>query len=218
MATTAMSPSPDAPIEALPFLTPKRLRVFSIVGGVVLAIGLITWFLITAGRRKEAYAARALEEARAVAESGNIGEAVQQFSKVATTYKGTAAAYQATLGMAQARLVAGQDQLAVTTLTDFLKASPPAAFASPGNGLLGTAYENLGRFPDAITAYRKAADLADVDYLKAQALLDAARASRLAGKKDEAIALYREILSKYAQTPSKTEAQVRLAELTGGAM
>ena len=82
------------------------------------------------------------------------------------------------------------------SLQDFIKTNPPANYASPANGLLGTAYENTGKFLEAAAAYRKAADLATLDYLKASALLDQGRALRLGGKKDEAIAVYQEVLTK----------------------
>ena len=55
-----------------------------------------------------------------------------------------------------------------------------------------------------------------MDYLKASALLDAGRAARLGGKRDDAIEIYQEILAKYGKTAAETEAQIRLSELTLG--
>ena len=120
------------------------------------------------------------------------------------------------LGIAQARLVSGQNELAIASLTTFLKENPPATYAAPANGLLGTAYENTARWDEAVAAYQKSAEAYDVDYLKASALLDAGRAARLGGKRDEAVTIYREILAKYGKTAAQTEAQIRVAELTGG--
>ena len=212
--TTPTTSSGNA--SEIPFFTPQRIRQFGIAGAVVLVIALVAWFAITAGKRKEAFAARELEVGRSQAEQGNLAGAVQQFDKVAKTYAGTAAAFDATLGIAQARLVNGQNELAIGSLQDFLKTTPPANYASPANSLLGTAYENTGKFAEAAAAYRKAADLSTLDYLKSTALLDQGRALRQAGKKDEAVAVYREIISKYGDTAGKTEAQIRLAELTAG--
>ncbi len=218
MATNADPSTPpdatgtDAAAEA-PFLTPQRLRLFGIIGGALIIVGLAAWFMITAGKRKESFAARALEAARSTAEQGNIGEAVQQFQQVATTYSGTSAAYDAVLGIAQARMIAGQTELAISTLEDFLGKNPPKTYASPGHGLLGTALENTGKFADAATAYRKASDEADIPFLKATLLLDAARASGLAGQADQARAAYQEVLDKYGETAARSEAEVRLAEL-----
>lgn len=187
------------------------------IGAVaILIVALGVWFAITAGKRKEAFAAQALENARIIAEQGNLPEAVAEFQKVATTYSGTSAAYSASIGVAQARLISGQTELAIASLLDFLKQNPPALYAAPANGLLGTGYENTGKFAEAAAAYRKAAELGTSDYLKASSLLDAGRAFRLAKNRDEALKCYREILAKYAETAAKTEAEVRLSELTLG--
>ncbi len=46
--------------------------------------------------------------------------------------------------------------------------------------------------------------------------MDAGRAFREGGKPEDAAKAYRTVLQKYPKTPSVTEAQVRLAELTDG--
>lgn len=213
---TSAASSPVTADEAAPFLTPQRIRLFSYVGVAVLVVVAAAWFISTASKRKQVYAARALDEARNAAEQGNMAVAVQGFTKVTTSYGGTPAAYEAALGIAQARLVSGQNELAIASLTSFLKENPPATYAAPANGLLGTAYENTSHWVEAGAAYQKAAEEYDVDYLKASALLDAGRAARLGGKRDEAIAIYRQILDKFGKTAAQTEAQIRMAELTGG--
>lgn len=213
-STVPATASPDA--DEQPFLTPQRIRLLGIGGAVLLVVALAVWFTITAGRRKESYAAAALEQARDAAAQGNFGVAVQGYTRVTTAYSGTAAAYEATLGIAQTRLVADQNELAISTLTDFLRTNPPPLYAAPANNLLGTAYENTGKFAEAEAAYRKASTLAGVDYLKASSLLDAGRAAQLAKKIEEAKSIYNEIITKYAKTGAVTEAQVRLAELTAG--
>jgi hypothetical protein len=64
----------------------------------------------------------------------------------------------------------------------------------------------------------QASATADVDYLRARYLLDAGRAYTEAGKQAEAASAYRTIVTKYPKSAVMTEAQVRLAELTGGKM
>src|SRR5690606_6118030 len=88
--------SPDARIDAdtPSFLTPQRIRILGIALGAVAVVALVIWFLVTASHRKEAFAAQALESARATAETGDIGQAVQQFEQVATAYAGTDAGYE----------------------------------------------------------------------------------------------------------------------------
>ena len=222
MATTSTTatPQPLATTDASadePFLTPQRIRLLGFAGAAILVAALVVWFVITSGRRKEAFATTALEQARDAAAQNNFGVAVQGFNKVVASFSGTPAAYEATLGIAQTHLVAGQNELAVTSLGDFLKTNPPPEYAATANQLLGTAYENLTKFAEAQAAYRKSADQAPMDYLKAAALLDAGRAARLGKKLDDAKAIYNEIITKYPQTASLTEAQVRLAEINTGA-
>jgi TolA-binding protein len=217
--TTTVTPKPIATADASSeetLLTPQRIRVLGIAGAALLLIALVVWFVVTSGRRKEAFATTALEQARDAAAQSNFGVAVQGFNRVVSQFSGTPAAYEATLGIAQTHLVAGQNELAVTSLGDFLKTNPPPEYAATANQLLGTAYENLGKFAEALAAYRKSADLATMDYVKAAALLDAGRAARLGKKPDEAKAIYREIIAKYPKTGSVTEAQVRLTELGPG--
>ncbi len=215
-ALPASAPTADA-TEGEPFLTPQRIRVLGIAGAVVLVAALVIWFTITAGRRKQAYAAAALEQCRDAAAQANFGVAVQCYTRVASTYNGTQSGYEATLGIAQTHLIAGQNELAITGLVDFLKTNPPPEAGAPANSLLGTAYENVNKFPEAVAAYRKASDLATVDYLKASSLLDAARAALLANKVDDAKRFYNEIITKYAKSGATTEAQVRLAEINAKA-
>jgi tetratricopeptide (TPR) repeat protein len=217
---TSDSPTNEPPATAAtidltepPFLTPQRIKLFGYVGAAIAVVALVTWFMITSANRKEAFAAQALEQARSVAETGNIGDAVQQFQQIATTYSGTSASYDAVLGMAQARLIAGQAELAVSTLEDFIASGPPAAYASPGNGLLGTAYENTQRYAEAKDAYLKASDQASIDFLRATLLLDAGRAAFAAGERDEAIAIYTRVTTDFSETAANSEAVVRLGEL-----
>jgi tetratricopeptide (TPR) repeat protein len=187
-------------------------------GGAVVLVGLIVWFVMMSGKRKEEFASRALDDARAAAESGNLPLAASEFQKVITTYSGSAAAQEAVINLNQVRLINGQQELAAVNLQDFIKSNPAPQFKGPAYGLLGRAYENSKRPGEAAAAYENASKVAEFDYLKADLLLDAARAWTNAGEKDKAIAAYRTVIKDFSQTASKVEAQVRLAELTGGAM
>jgi TolA-binding protein len=215
VSSPAVAGIPEA--EEQSWFTPARIRLLAIAGGIVVLAALVIWFVIAAGKRKQSYAAAALEQARAAASQNDLAGAVQQYTAVVNNYGGTDAAFEAELGIAQARLVIGQNQLAITGLTSFLKTNPPLNYAAPANGLLGAAYENVDSFALAEAAYRQESTEAGVDYLKANALLDAGRAARLAGQPDSAVAIYQTIIDKYSRTPSVTEAQVRLAELTAKA-
>ena len=207
------APADEAPLR--PRISPKTLYV---AGGAAVLLALVAWGVTVSGRRKAEYSARALDEARAVAESGNLPLASSSLQKVIQSYPGTPAAEEAVITLNQVRVVNGQNELAAVNLREYLNGKHDPQYVAAANGLLGTALENSGRPVEAAAAYRAAAAASPVDYLKADYLLDAARGYRSAGKAAEAEAAYREVIQKYPKTASVTEAQVRLAELTDGKM
>ncbi len=200
-----------------PWYRDRNRQLVAIAGAVVLA-ALIAWFTVTSGRRKQEFAARSLNQARAAAEAGNLPLASSELQKLITTYRGTEAAREAVITLNQVRMVNGQSELAAVGLRDFLATKPAATYAAPASGLLGAALENAQKFADAGDAFTSASRTADLDYLRAKYLVDAGRAYREGGKSQKAIAAYREVIQKYPKTSSFTEAQVRLAELTDGKM
>ena len=220
MATT-VQPTTRERTTSVPATTPwyrDRNRQLIAVAVAVAAVGLIIWFLISSSRRKEEFAARSLNQARSAAEAGNLPLASSELQKLIQTYKGTDAATEAVITLNQVRMVNGQSELAAVGLKDFLATKPAPEYAAPASGLLGAALENARKYGEAGDAFTAASKASELSYLKAQYLLDAGRAYREAGKSQEAIAAYREIIRTYAKTSSFTEAQVRLAELTDGKM
>jgi outer membrane protein assembly factor BamD (BamD/ComL family) len=185
---------------------------------LVALAAIVGWFVVASGKRKEQFAARSLNQARAAAEAGNLPLASSELQRLITTYKGTDAAHEAVITLNQIRMVNGQSELAAVGLREYLAAKPPEKYLAPANGLLGAALENAKRWGDAAAAYTQASNAAGIPYLKAAYLIDAGRAYRLAGRNEDAARAYRTILEKYADSPSFTEAQVRLAELTAGKM
>jgi TolA-binding protein len=115
-------------------------------------------------------------------------------------------------------MVNGQNELAVVGLQEYLETNPKKVYKVPAQGLLGEALENAGRPEEAGQAYLGAANDAELNYLKAQYLLSAGRAFTNAGNVDEAFKALSSVLEKYPNTNAKTEATVRLSELTQGRM
>ena len=219
MATTVEAKSREQaspPTPATPPWYRARQRQLVALAVVLAATAIVGWFVVDSGRRKEDFAARSLNQARAAAEAGNLPLASSQLQKLITTYKGTDAASEAVVTLNQVRMVNGQSELAAVGLKDYLATRPPAKYGAPASGLLGAALENSKHWSEAGNAYNQASNLADVPYLKANYLIDAGRAFRLGGKREDAKRAYRTILEKYPNSPSFTEAQVRLAELTNG--
>lgn len=182
--------------------------------GLLVAVVAAGWFWSAAAKRKEAFAARALQQARSVAERGNLPQAAADLQKVTENYAGTRSAVEALLVLNQVRMVNGQTELAVVGLREFLAKNPPVQFQVPALGLLGVALENTRKPGEAAEAYRKAAEAAEVDYLKAEYLLQEGRAQIAAGKPELAVAAFQKVVKDFPETISITEARVRLAELT----
>lgn len=196
-----------------------RRETWMLVGlGAVALVLAGVWFASASGKRREQFAQRQLETARAAGEAGNLPLAASEFQRVATNFRGTQAAQEALVALNQARIINGQHELAAQGLREFLASQPDPRFVVPASALLGTALENANRPGEAADAYRAAAAAADADYLKAEYLTEAGRAYLDAGRVKDAEGVYREIVQKYDKTASATEAQVRLAELTKGAM
>lgn len=217
---TSVAPTSHEAAGSVPPAPWYRDRNRLLVAGAIAAavVAAVAWFVVTSGKRKEEFASRSLSQARATAEAGNLPLASSELQKLIQTYKGTDAASEAVITLNQVRLVNGQGELAAVGLRDFLATNPAKKYIAPANGLLGASLENSHKWADAGDAFLRASEAADVPYLKAQYLVSAGRAYTEAGKKDEAAAAYRAVVEKFPKSSSMTEAQVRLAELTGGKM
>lgn len=220
MATTLTAPETASAPSSARFVawSQAHQKLLMIVGGIILAAGLVGWFLVTASSRREDFANRSLNQARGIAEANNWSLASTQFQKLIDTYPGTTAAREAEISLNQVRLINGQSELAIVRLQAFVKTDLPAKYKAAGSALLGAALENAQKPAEAADAYKAASDAADLDYLKADYLLQAARAYAAAGKNAEAIGALKTVVDKYSKTPALTEAQVRLGELTKGEM
>ncbi len=216
MATTVEARTREqalaGPAKAAWYRDPVRLAIGGLMA--LLLIGLVVWLVASSERRKEEFAARSLNQARAAAEAGNLPLASSELQKIIQTYGGTDAAREAEITLNQIRILNGQSELAATGLREFIGRDPDQKYLAPAYGLLGAALEESKRFEEAGNAFRQASDAAELEYLKARYLVDAGRAYRAAGKDAEATAAYRTVVEKYPESSSLTEAQVRLAELT----
>ena len=200
--------------ERLTAWVTANARLLGIGGGIVVLVVLIAWFMAASGRRKENFARQALENAWGLADGGNVPQASAELQRIATTYAGTDAAWEARLSLNQTRLVAGQYQLAADDLNRFLGDSPPSRFIASANLLRGSALESLGKPAEAAEAFMAAANAATLDHQKAEAYLGAGRTYRAAGQNDKAIEAYRVIVERYKETAAFPIAEVRLGELS----
>jgi predicted negative regulator of RcsB-dependent stress response len=195
----------------------EHRRGVSYAIGAVLVVAVLAAWNVLAAKRSEAIASDQLRQARLAFEQQNYPLAASEFARIRENYGGTSAAEQATLLLAQTRLLQGQAQQAVDVLSRFA-GSAGAAYRAQAHGLLGAAYENSGRPAEAARAFEQAAEATGFPSMKAQFLSDAGRAWTAAGDTTNAIATYQRIVRDLAGTGSMPEASVRLGELTRGSV
>ncbi len=181
---------------------------------VVVGAVLFVWNLSTQ-RRSEEIASRELQGARFAFENQNLPLAASELAKVVENYSGTNAAEEARLLLANVRLLQGQPQQAVAVMKDYAPGAG-SAYRAQAYGLLGAAFENMGRFREAGAAYENGSAAARLDFMKAQFLADAGRAWTVAGDTAQAVAAYQRIVKDFAKEGAASEAKVRLGELTKG--
>ena len=216
-AKTTTAPVRPHAADAAWWEIPARRNLVLGVAGAVLVAGAGAWFWKSASARKEDFASRAVQQARQAAEQGNLPLAASELQKVTQTYAGTRSAVEAMLVLNQVRMVNGQTELAVVGLREFIAKNPPMEFRVPAYGLLGVALENTKKPLEAAAAYEQASAGAQVDYLRADYLVQAGRAYTTGGKPDLAIKAYQRVVDSFPKTPVLSEAEVRLAEITKGA-
>jgi tetratricopeptide (TPR) repeat protein len=200
-------------VERLQAWVKANQRGLSIAGAAVVIVAAAVWFLAAARARREAFAERELERARASAEAGNLPLAASDLSRIVDAYGGTRAGDEANLMRGQVRLLQGQPGLAVTELQQFVAKGPHAPFKGPAYGLLGSAYEQAKDFQAAGQAYEEAAKASPYTLVRGQMLLNAGRAYTIAADTAGAQRVYAQAVKDHPDTPIATEAELRLGEL-----
>ena len=184
----------------------KQITVTAIVVAAV-AGGAFLWQASNA--RKATQAEKAFYDAIALYGQQDA-KAVDELTKVAARYKGTAGGVQAALILAQAKYDGARFDEGLKVLDEV---SSPGAFASGVESLKAAGYEGKLQFDKAAEHYQAAVAKASLsgekDYLKGEA----ARALTAAGKQAEAKKLWEELAAK-VDSPMSGDARIRLGELT----
>jgi len=214
-AGAAPEPAPEQPDrgqQTVEWIAKYRRQVTGTLAAVlVIAAGV--WMTVQYQQNKQAQAERSLNEARIAAQSGNLPLAASDLSRLVASHGGTAAADEAIILLAQVRLIQDQPSLAAQELREGISGGLETQFRAPAHGLLGTAEEQLGNMAAAGEAYERAAEESWYTFLKAQYLSDAGRVYWAAGDTTRALEAYERVLSEFEDSPSSTEARVRLGEL-----
>jgi predicted negative regulator of RcsB-dependent stress response len=204
------------PGEKLVAWVKRNQRAVIAVAAVVVIVAAGVWFVLEYRSRKEGAAQAALDRARFASQSGNLPLAATDLSRLISTYGGTEASDEAVILLAQVRLLQNEASMAADELRKALGGRMAPQFRAGAYSLLGAALENMGNMADAAQAYEDAAGAAWYGFLSAQYLNDAGRAYTQAGDTTRAIAAYRKIIDEHSDSPSVTEAEVRLGELEAG--
>jgi tetratricopeptide (TPR) repeat protein len=183
----------------------------------VAIVGVAVWMYVTSEARKESFATQALTQARAEAEAGNLPLAGNDLRRLIDRYGGTRAADEGQVLLSEVQLLQGQSQLAVQDLQKFVAKGHPKYILASAWSLLGGGLESQRKFKEAAQAYRKVAEVAPHDFLRAQGLLDAGRVLAITGDSAGARAAYAEVIEKYGKLAQAAEARVRLGEVGGTA-
>lgn len=191
------------------FIKFKKQILIAVVAVIVIIAGIALYNVYVDGPREDK-ASTALAKGQQYFNQEQFDKALNGdganyagFVKIASDYSGTDAANLANLyaGLCYANL--GKWNEAVTTLEKFSSKSDamisPAAMAA-----LGNAYANTGNIDKAISAFKKAADMADSkaaddtnNSLSPTFLIQAAQLLEKTNKNDEALKIYQDIKKKY---------------------
>jgi predicted negative regulator of RcsB-dependent stress response len=188
------------------YLTGVGLLLAVVAGGI--------WFTVSARERRERFAAGQLNQARAAVDAGNFQLAASDLSRLVTDYGATRAGQEGAILLARVQLQMGQPEVAVAQLRTLLSQNPAEQFVAQGQGLLGSALEQMGQFGAAADAFVQAANASRYELIKAELLLDAGRAATLAGDTERAASLYQRVIDEITEDAgSVSAAHVRLSEL-----
>jgi outer membrane protein assembly factor BamD (BamD/ComL family) len=199
--------------QALDYVEKNRNVVMTALGAVIVVlIAVVAYRMISESR--EASAASAYAEARALLTDKKYGEAAARFDDVANRYSSTNFGSLALLERGNALLLNGQPADAVSAYQRYLQSSPPADYLRQlGHTRLGYAQEQLGKPGEAQQSFATAA--AEPGPFAAEALFGAGRTAEAAGESEKAKEFYGQLLEKHPTTDYRTVATAHLLALGG---
>ncbi|MEK6779445.1 MAG: tetratricopeptide repeat protein [Candidatus Deferrimicrobiota bacterium] len=198
----------------------NRAKVLAAAGGLLLLVGAVfgaqayfRWEENKATRDLWPHLNRAREflQSPTNADEEKLARLEQFLTAHVNTHQGTVAAVYARYYLGSIAFLRGNYDLSATNFRTAIQAGKPDEvmpfLLREG---LAQALEAKGDFAAASEAYREAAGVTAGD-LKTQALMGQARTMALSGRKQEAIALYRRILSENPDSQTKEFVEIKLA-------
>jgi TolA-binding protein len=145
---------------------------------------------------------------------GNYDDALQKVDAIIADYSSAPAAGSAMLMKGRIHESRSELDMAVQAYEKLIRKygdQPYLAFSA--KYALGAINNGRGDYEKAARYYRQAAQDLPEHFYAPQALLDAGRAYRKINKRDDAKAMFRLIITKYAKAREATDARTELAEL-----
>ncbi len=198
----------------------NRAKVLAAAGGLLLLVGAVfgaqayfRWEENKATRDLWPHLNRAREflQSPTNADEEKLARLEQFLIAHVNTHQGTVAAVYARYYLGSIAFIRGNYDLSATNFrTAIQTGKPDEVMPFLLREGLAQALEAKGDFAAASEAYREAAGVTAGD-LKTQALMGQARTMALSGRKQEAIALYRRILSENPDSQTKELVEIKLA-------
>ncbi|HEX2191048.1 MAG TPA: tetratricopeptide repeat protein, partial [Longimicrobiaceae bacterium] len=162
-------------------------------------------------------AAVAFMQVEQTAASGNATLATRDLQDFVRRFSGTTEADQARLLLARTHLEAGKPQEAVTVLQQ-VEEGPGEPLGARAALLLGIAQNQAGNRQAAVDTYLRVADAAELEYLREEALQQAALLRQQAGDHAGAAELFRRLVGMAEEGSfERSVYEMRLAEAEGRA-
>ena len=175
---------------------------------VVVAIALS--FLYYEAQRGRAASAR-FDRALSELQGGKYESAEKELSSLAADEPHRAVGRLANLYLANAYLAQKEPAKAREALVRYLAGDDASVFRGAALDDLAVTYEELGDYKQAEATYRQASAIEGPEQARAE--LGMARMLQKQGKRDEAVAVYRDFLAQHPYAPERTLVMETLAQL-----
>jgi predicted negative regulator of RcsB-dependent stress response len=192
----------------------KNSRLVGIGAALVVVGALGFWFYMRSGEIKRQNAERGLTQAKQSLAAGNPALAQTDLERVASRYRGTSAGAQSAMMLAQLHYDAGRFADGVQVLDPYQTESAAGANLAAVWSLTADGYMGQNNADGAATAYQRAAEATSLPGESALYEAKSARALMVAGKLDQARAVWQRLLDDPEAVNVHSEAEIRLGELT----
>jgi tetratricopeptide (TPR) repeat protein len=213
MAAPTARQSFDDPTEPLAAWVRLHARSVGIALAAVVVLGGGLWLYQYATVQQALKADESLMLPERSLGAGNVPLAQTDLKQLIQRYKGTAAATQAAMLLAQTYYDQNKQADGIAVLEKVPRGGASAPFGPAVESLIGVGYSDQGKYREAAAHYQTASTLTPYAGVRAQYEANAARALTYAGDTAQAIAVWTG-LAKDEASPLAAEAHLRLGELT----